>query len=324
MRLERFLLGIFVLGLGGTAAELLLSGHTESGLQWIPLALMALALPAVAHQWTRTTASLPLRAVRWLFLASGVVGSVREVVRIEEPSLPGSGSDGAAGVGGAGISSGAERTLAHKGDGMKRILVLAAAVMAALVTMNAEVGKSSLVDPNLAAEKDLAALPHMTPALVKGIVDKRPFLTMTDFDTFLSQTLSQEQRMELYAKTFVQINLNTCTDAEILMIPNAGRRMVREFKEYRSYPNLAKFRREIGKYVNAAEVARLEQYVFVPVNLNTASDEDLMTIPGMGARMLREFKEYRPYDKMDKFRREIGKYVSPKEVSRFERYVTIE
>jgi DNA uptake protein ComE-like DNA-binding protein len=202
--------------------------------------------------------------------------------------------------------------------------VIAAAVFAALLTLQAEVGKSSLMDPNLAAEKDLVTLPHMNAALAKGIIEKRPFLTMTDFDAYLGQTLSKEQRMELYGKAFVQINLNTAPDAEILMIPGAGNRMVREFKEYRVYPNLAKFRREIGKYVNAAEVARFEQYVFIPVNLNTATDEDIMTIPGMGARMLREFKEYRPYDSIQKFRREIGKYVNEKEVARFERYVTIQ
>jgi hypothetical protein len=37
--------------------------------------------------------------------------------------------------------------------------------------------------------------------------------------------------------------------------------MLREFKEYRPYRGIEQFRREIGKYVNAAEVARLERYV---------------------------------------------------------------
>jgi len=63
--------------------------------------------------------------------------------------------------------------------------------------------------------------------------------------------------------------------------------------------------------------------VFVPLNLNTASDQDLLTIPGLGTRMLREFKEYRPYDGIERFRREIGKYVSKEEVARLERYVTL-
>lgn len=59
------------------------------------------------------------------------------------------------------------------------------------------------------------------------------------------------------------------------------------------------------------------------INLNTATDAQLMTIPGMGPRMLREFKEYRPYTSIEQFRREIGKYVDKAEVARFEQYVTI-
>jgi hypothetical protein len=39
--------------------------------------------------------------------------------------------------------------------------------------------------------------------------------------------------------------------------------------------------------------------------------------------MLREFKEYRPYDSIEKFRKEIGKYVDTKEVARLERFVVV-
>jgi predicted DNA-binding helix-hairpin-helix protein len=99
--------------------------------------------------------------------------------------------------------------------------------------------------------------------------------------------------------------------------------MLREFKEYRPYVALAQFEREIGKYVDDTELARLEQYVFVPIDLNTASDEAILSIPGVGARMLREFKEYRPYQALAQFRREMGKYVDDDEVARLERYVAI-
>jgi len=76
--------------------------------------------------------------------------------------------------------------------------------------------------------------------------------------------------------------------------------------------------------VDDAELARLEQYVFVPIDLNTASDADILTIPGLGKRMLHEFKEYRPYKNIEQFRREMGKYVSKEEVARLERYVRID
>jgi DNA uptake protein ComE-like DNA-binding protein len=188
----------------------------------------------------------------------------------------------------------------------------------------AQVGKG-LLDANTAGEKELMSVPHFNQAIVKATVAKRPFQSQAEFNTFLSsQGLTPEQLKEVYGKTFVHLNLNTATREEILMIPNLGNRMVREFLEYRPYKAMAQFRREMGKYVDDKEVARMEQYVFVPINLNTASDEDILTIPGLGPRMLREFKEYRPYKSMEQFRREIGKYVDKTEVARLERYVTIE
>jgi len=61
----------------------------------------------------------------------------------------------------------------------------------------------------------------------------------------------------------VAININTATDAEILRIPGVGPRMLREFKEYRPWTSIEQFRREIGKYVDKAEVARLEKYIVI-------------------------------------------------------------
>ena len=204
------------------------------------------------------------------------------------------------------------------------LVIVITTIAAVTIAAPAQVGRQQgLIDPNIAAEKDLLALPHLSPAIVKGILDQKPFLSMADLNAFLSKSLSKEQLTELYGKMFVHINLNTATDPEIQMIPNLGNRMLREFKEYRPYAAIPQFRREIGKYVDAKELARLEQYVFVPINLNTASDEDILSIPGLGNRMLREFKEYRPYPNIEKFRREIGKYVNAKEVARFERYVTL-
>ena len=205
----------------------------------------------------------------------------------------------------------------------RAVMVVLACAVAWTGSPAAQVGKG-LLDANSASEKALMGVPHFNDTIVKGMVGKRPFASQGEFNTFLtSQGLTPEQLNEVYGKTFVHLNLNTASRDEILMIPNLGNRMVREFLEYRPYKAMAQFRREIGKYVDEKEVARLEQYVFVPINLNTASDEDILTIPGLGQRMLREFKEYRPYKSMEQFRREIGKYVDDKEVARLERYVTI-
>lgn len=197
-------------------------------------------------------------------------------------------------------------------------------VLTVASTAPAQVGKSvTIQDANLIAEKDLLAIPNITPALAKQVLEKRPFASVTELNALLSPSLNAEQLTAVYGKIFVHVNLNSATKEEILLIPGTGNRMLREFEEYRPYKALAQFHREIGKYVKADELARLEQYVFVPVDLNTASDEDILSIPGIGPRMLREFKEYRPYKAMEQFRREMGKYVSKAEVARMERFVAI-
>ena len=205
--------------------------------------------------------------------------------------------------------------------GFLGVLVLAAMVGA---TASAQVGKG-LIDPNIAPEKDLLSLPQMTPAIVKGMLDKRPFASITELNAFLTgQKVTEQQRQEFYRRAFIHVNLNTAPPGEIMLIPGAGARMAHEFEEYRPWRNWAQFDKEIGKYVAKPETDRLKQYVFIPINLNTATDDDILSIPGAGARMVREFKEYRPWKTKAQFDKEIGKYVGAKETERLWRYVVIQ
>jgi len=80
-------------------------------------------------------------------------------------------------------------------------------------------------------------------------------------NTALADSLGTEELETLYGKLFVPINLNTASRDDILLIPGLSRRMAHEFEEYRPYSSMEQFRREIGKYVDEAEVARLEMYV---------------------------------------------------------------
>jgi DNA uptake protein ComE-like DNA-binding protein len=201
---------------------------------------------------------------------------------------------------------------------------MALALTAALaVPAAAQVGPG-LMDLNAVPEATLATLPGMTPAIAKAVVARRPFATIVEANQFLqTQKLTPEQIAALYEKAFVHVNLNTGTAAEILLIPRAGKRMTREFEEYRPWVSFAQFDKEIGKYVDQAEVNRLKQYVFIPLDLNAATDEQFKTIPNLGARMVREFNEYRPWKSKAQFDKEIGKYVDEKEVARLWRFMAI-
>jgi len=167
-------------------------------------------------------------------------------------------------------------------------------------------------------------LSNVDEGLAQQIIDGRPYLNMKDFQQVLAGAID-EGAMEAFLTTcFVPLNLNTASEEEFLMVPGVGNKMAHEFEEYRPYKKVAQFRREMGKYVDDAEIARYEQYVFVPVALNSATDEEILAIPGVGDRMLHEFKEYRPYKNIEQFRREIGKYVDDQELARLERFVYVD
>lgn len=182
-----------------------------------------------------------------------------------------------------------------------------------------EVAPSVVLNANLASEEELVQI-GLAADMIQQIMENRPFIIMNDFDALVPADMNKE---ELYKSIFVPFNLNTTAEGDFKMIPGVGDKMAHEFEEYRPYTSIAQFRREIGKYVDDAEVKRYESYVFVPVELNSASEDDIKALPGLSDKMVHEFLEYRPYDNMDRFYKEIGKYVDEKELDRLARLVYI-
>ena len=195
-------------------------------------------------------------------------------------------------------------------NSIRLICAAIALTITASATTSAQVAKSfGVADANTIAEKDVAALPHMTPAIAKALVAKRPFASITELHAFLiGQGLTAEQAMEVYPKAFVHINLNTATADEILLVPGAGRKMTIEFPEYRPWKTWAQFDRQIGKYIGGAENAqKLAQYTFIPMNANTAADADLLTVPGATPAWVEKLKQSRPYKTAADLEKAVGK-----------------
>ena len=119
----------------------------------------------------------------------------------------------------------------------------------------------ALVDPDVATADQLVAVASISDSLAARIVAGRPYENMLQVDSILATELDETQREAVYGQLWKRIDLNTATEAEILLIPGVGDRMAHEFEEYRPYRGIAQFRREIGKYVDENEVARLERYV---------------------------------------------------------------
>lgn len=121
----------------------------------------------------------------------------------------------------------------------------------------------AMLDPNAATREELLAVAGMTVPATGALIAGRPYQTMRAVDQALAKQLGAAERKAVYARLWKPIDLNSATGEEILLIPGVGPRMRHEFEEYRPYRSMEQFRREIGKYVNAEEVARLERYVTI-------------------------------------------------------------
>ena len=194
----------------------------------------------------------------------------------------------------------------------------------------AQLGKQQgLVEPNVAADSTMLALPHMNAALVQALKDARPILSIVALDSILaSKALSKSQRTELYGKVFVHVDLNRGSDAEFMLIPGVDAKKITALKSQRPWSSFEQFQTAIAKATSATEATRLEQYVFIPVELNTFTDPIMDTFAsiGVGTRQWkREFAEYRPWTSMEQFDRQISKYLRsrPTELKRLARYVII-
>ena len=137
----------------------------------------------------------------------------------------------------------------------------AAATMpaAAAATASTPAAPAGMVNPTSASQAEIAAT-GVADSIAGAIVATRP-ANMVALDKVLAKTYAKPRRDSIYAHLWIPLDLNKATREEILLVPGVGAKMAHEFEEYRPYTSIEQFRREIGKYVDKAELARLEGFV---------------------------------------------------------------
>ncbi len=106
-----------------------------------------------------------------------------------------------------------------------------------------------------------------------------------------------------------------------MTIPDVGDRMSHEFDEYRPYVSIQQFRQEIGKYVDANQVAAYEAYVFVPIDANASDLPTLAQVPGLDESEAETLAAGRPFASRDAFLEALAQHVSPDELASAGRYI---
>jgi DNA uptake protein ComE-like DNA-binding protein len=125
-------------------------------------------------------------------------------------------------------------------------------------------------------------------------------------------------------ETVAKINLNTASLDEFKTVPEVGDRMAREFDEYRPYKSIQQFRQEMGKYVEADQIAGYEAYVFVPVSPNESDAETVAQLPGVDLDEATQLVDARPFESDDAFLAALEPMVTPEDLELARTYLVRE
>ncbi|NNE59578.1 MAG: hypothetical protein HKN35_01640 [Woeseia sp.] len=122
------------------------------------------------------------------------------------------------------------------------------------------------------------------------------------------------------------IDPNTASEAALSAIPGLTEESVHAILDGRPFATPSALHAAISGGLSVDVLRSIYQLMFVKVNLNTGANEDFRLVPSsLPARKLaHEFEEYRPYESIDDFVREMKKYVSDEEVAYLTRYVVVE
>ena len=119
----------------------------------------------------------------------------------------------------------------------------------------------------------------------------------------------------------LDINLAATEEFTAVGIPSAAADVL---VDGRPFENMLQVDAALASVLDEAAREAVYRVAWISIDLNGAGREEILLIPGVGNRMAHEFEEYRPYERMADFRREIGKYVDDEEVERLAQYVSLD
>jgi hypothetical protein len=137
---------------------------------------------------------------------------------------------------------------------------------------------------------------------------------------------SEAESPSLTFMTASLVDPNTSSEAELEAIPGLSDVAVAAIMAARPFATPTALHAAIGEGLSQDDQHSIYGALFIKVGLNTGAEEDYKLIPSTMSpgKLAHEFDEYRPYESMEQFRREMAKYVSDEEVAYLSRYVTLD
>lgn len=185
---------------------------------------------------------------------------------------------------------------------------------------------------NSASDAEFLTIPGVGDRMVREFNEYRPYTTIDQFRKEIGKYVDEATVAGYEAYLFVPVDPTSADADTIAQLPGVDADKASALAGGVPYADDAAFLSALAGQVSAEQAAAAPAYLastaaeqasWVKFNLNTASEDQFRTIPGVGDKMVDEFFEYRPYTTIAQFRTEIGKYVDEATVAGYEAYLFV-
>ncbi len=189
-----------------------------------------------------------------------------------------------------------------------------------------------LFNLNAASAEQFMGIPGVGDRMIREFEEYRPYTSIGQFRAEIGKYIASEEVAALEAYLFVPVDPNQADAETLRQLPGVSDETAQALIAGRPYASGDAFLAALAERAAPELVTAANTFLapdagpvatWLKYNLNTASTEQFMSIPGAGERMTREFEEYRPYTSIAQFRAELGKYIAREEVAAFERYLFV-
>lgn len=116
---------------------------------------------------------------------------------------------------------------------------------------------------------------------------------------------------------------NFATAAALAALPGMSDSVTLALIAGRPYTSMTALDKVLARHLTEQQRDSVYARLWLPLDLNTASSDEILLIPGVDGRERQVLEEYRPYMGIEKYRRDIGQKLGPEDAARIERFVKL-
>jgi DNA uptake protein ComE-like DNA-binding protein len=185
---------------------------------------------------------------------------------------------------------------------------------------------------NSITSEQILTIPGAGDKMTHEFPEYRPYTTILQFRQEIGKYVGDDVTAGYEKYVFVPIDPTQVDDATLATLPGVDAILATQLAKGVPYASDDAFLQAVAAVVSTDHAASIPTYLaskaqstvnWVKLNLNTASDDQFKTIPGVTDDVLKVFDASKPYASIKAFRDETGKAVDASVVAGYEAYVYV-